>query len=62
VHVAPQFNGRVLGGRDPYDTCGLGAGFVLGWQGSPRLRVGFPNEQREFLQITSDLMFLAVPE
>lgn len=61
-----RFSGDVhmylKGARDPYETHDEGAGFVLGWQGHPRLRIGFANEQKELMQLTSDLMVIAVPD
>ncbi|KAG2013550.1 hypothetical protein CC2G_010449 [Coprinopsis cinerea AmutBmut pab1-1] len=61
-----QFEGDLhvylKGLRSPYDTYGHGAGFVLAFQGSPRIKIGYENEQKELIQITSDLMSMAVPD
>lgn len=49
------------GSRDPTNITDNGAGFVLVWKGSPRLLIGHPNEQRELMQLTSDIMLIAIP-
>ncbi|TFK43439.1 golgi-body localization protein domain-containing protein [Crucibulum laeve] len=49
------------GSRDPYDIRSTGAGFVLSWQGAPELRVGYKNDQRELIQVTSKTMCIAIP-
>lgn len=51
-----------IGSRDPYKIDGPGSGFVLCWQGSPEIRVGYENPQRELIQVMSDGMLIAVPE
>ena len=53
---------KLIGSRDPYEITGHGAGFVLAWMGSPRIRIGYDNPERELVQITSDQMVLSVPE
>lgn len=53
---------NLIGSRDPYEITGHGAGFVLAWMGSPRIRIGYDNPGRELVQITSDQMVLSVPE
>lgn len=49
------------GSRDPTNITDNGAGFVLVWKGSPRLLIGYPNDQRELMQLTSDIMLIAIP-
>ena len=49
------------GSRDPYNLQGEGAGFALCWSGNIRWTMGFPNEDREFLQIHSDNFVLGIP-
>lgn len=50
------------GTRDPYKLDDAGAGFVLCWQGSPEIRIGHENHQRELLQVMSNEMLIAVPK
>ena len=49
------------GSRDPYSLQGEGAGFALCWSGNIRWKMGFPNKDREFLQIHSDNFVLGIP-
>ncbi|KAF8812536.1 hypothetical protein BYT27DRAFT_7182979 [Phlegmacium glaucopus] len=51
----------IKGTRDPYNTLDSGAGFVLCWQGSPEIRVGNENPQKELIQVISEGMLIAVP-
>ncbi|KAF9569300.1 hypothetical protein CPC08DRAFT_812902 [Agrocybe pediades] len=51
----------IKGSRDPHQTYDDGAGFVLCWQGSPEIRVGYENQQKELIQVASDGMVIAVP-
>lgn len=50
------------GSRDPHSTNDVGAGFVLSWQGNPEIHIAHPNEQRELIQVMSDVMLIAVPD
>jgi hypothetical protein len=52
----------ILGTRDPYNTLDSGAGLVLCWQGSPEIRVGYENPQKELIQVISEGMLIAVPK
>ena len=51
-----------VGLRDPYETRGSGAGFVLAWQGHPKLLIARKNDQGELVQVVSDSMLIAVPK
>lgn len=51
-----------IGTRDPHIVVGDGAGFVLCWSGNPQLRIGFENNEKEFAQLHSETMVLAIPE
>ncbi|KAJ7179036.1 golgi-body localization protein domain-containing protein [Mycena filopes] len=53
---------QMKGLRDPYNINGAGAGFVLAWQGSPRLLVAQENHDKELIQVTSDSMIIAIPD
>jgi hypothetical protein len=52
----------ILGTRDPYNTLDSGAGFVLCWQGSPKILIGYENPQKELIQVISEGMLIAVPQ
>ena len=52
----------ILGARDPYNTLDSGAGFVLCWQGSPEILIGYENPQTELIQVISEGMLIAVPQ
>lgn len=60
-----SFKGEVRfhmkGTRDPHQVSGLGAGFVLSWQGNTMLLIGRQNENRELIQVVSDSMSIAIP-
>ena len=51
-----------IGSRDPHIIVSDGAGFVLCWSGNPQLRIGFENNEKEFAQLHSETMVLAIPE
>ncbi|KAF8195786.1 golgi-body localization protein domain-containing protein [Mycena galopus ATCC 62051] len=53
---------QMKGLRDPYIVNGAGAGFVLAWQGSPRLLIGYENEDKELIQVKSESMAIAIPD
>lgn len=53
---------RSPGTRDPYQVNDAGAGFVLSWQGNPKLLVGQKNEDKELIQVLSDSMLIAIPK
>ncbi|KAK7061817.1 golgi-body localization protein domain-containing protein [Favolaschia claudopus] len=53
---------QMKGTRDPYIVNGAGAGFVLAWQGSPKLMIGHSNDDRELIQVTSSSMVIAIPD
>ena len=55
-------NLNLSGTRDPYKLDDAGAGFVLCWQGSPEIRIGYENHQRELIQVMSNEMLIAVPK
>ncbi|KAF9055459.1 hypothetical protein BDZ89DRAFT_1056032 [Hymenopellis radicata] len=63
--IRASFKGEVRlhmkGLRDPRDVAGTGAGFVLSWQGHTKLLLGRPNDDREAVQVISDIMMIAVP-
>ncbi|WFD32931.1 hypothetical protein MSPP1_003984 [Malassezia sp. CBS 17886] len=50
------------GSRDPYQVLYAGAGFVMAWQEQVEVRVGFANEEREFLQVLSGEHMLTIPD
>jgi hypothetical protein len=50
------------GSRDPYEVIGHGAGFVICWSGNPRLKLGYDNPEKQFLQVESKEMIFAIPE
>ncbi|KDQ20607.1 hypothetical protein BOTBODRAFT_124283 [Botryobasidium botryosum FD-172 SS1] len=52
---------HLKGSRDPYQTSGTGAGFVLAWKGSPSISVGYSNSHKELIQVESERMLLAIP-
>lgn len=54
-------NNPTAGSRNPYEVSGTGAGFALCWQGSPRLLINLPNEQKELAQVISDQMLITIP-
>ncbi|KAF9451680.1 hypothetical protein P691DRAFT_757138 [Macrolepiota fuliginosa MF-IS2] len=60
-----SFQGEVRcylkGSRDPAQISDDGAGFVLVWRGSTQLLIGYPNDQRELIQVTSNVMLIAIP-
>ncbi|KAJ6598956.1 golgi-body localization protein domain-containing protein [Mycena vulgaris] len=64
--VKADFAGEVRyqmkGSRDPYNINGAGAGFVLAWQGNPRLLVAQKNDDKELIQVLSDSMVIAIPD
>ena len=47
--------------RDPYTTLGEGAGFVMVWQGNPKLLINRKNDDGEIIQLISDTTLIAVP-
>ncbi|KAL1747713.1 golgi-body localization protein domain-containing protein [Schizophyllum fasciatum] len=51
----------VSGSRDPSSLHGDGSGFVLVWQGNPKILVGLPNDDHEVIQVISNSMFMAIP-
>ncbi|KAJ7068375.1 golgi-body localization protein domain-containing protein [Mycena amicta] len=53
---------QMKGLRDPYIVHGAGAGFVLAWQGNPRLLVAQKNHHKELIQVFSESMVIAVPD
>ncbi|KAJ7047262.1 golgi-body localization protein domain-containing protein [Mycena alexandri] len=53
---------QMKGLRDPYNVNGAGAGFLLAWQGSPRLLIAQENQDKELIQVTSDSMVIAIPD
>lgn len=50
------------GSRDPYSVLGNGAGWVMCWRGDVQVRIGFHNEDGEFLQFLSEEYVLAIPD
>ncbi|TFK23245.1 hypothetical protein FA15DRAFT_705606 [Coprinopsis marcescibilis] len=52
----------IKGTRSPYEMVESGAGFVLAWEGSPRIKLGFENVQKELIQVTSEAMTFSVPD
>ncbi|KIL00625.1 hypothetical protein PAXRUDRAFT_821523 [Paxillus rubicundulus Ve08.2h10] len=52
----------IKGNRDPYVLDNDGAGFALCWQGEPQINIGFQNEDREIVQVTSDTMSIIIPK
>ncbi|CAO1617992.1 unnamed protein product [Parajaminaea phylloscopi] len=50
------------GSRDPYSVVGNGAGWVMCWRKKVQVRIGFDNEDGEFLQFLSDEYVLAIPD
>ena len=50
------------GSRDPRKIVDDGTGFVLSWNGSPEIRVGYENLQKELIQVLSDGMLIAIPK
>ncbi|KAJ6485160.1 golgi-body localization protein domain-containing protein [Mycena vitilis] len=53
---------QMKGSRDPYNVNGAGAGFVLAWQGSPKLLIAKENDDKELIQVISDSMVIAIPD
>lgn len=51
-----------LGSRDPYHISGEGAGFDFHWEGGVLLEAGYPNNENELIQLTSETMEVIVPE
>lgn len=62
VTFAGEARLHLKGSRDPYQVSGAGAGWVLSWRDHIELRLGFPNEDQEFLQIVSGEHLLAIPD
>jgi len=60
--TTPLLNSCPLGTRDPHNLYDAGSGFVLCWQGSPEIRIGYENQQKELIQVLSDDMLIAVPK
>ncbi|KIJ70055.1 hypothetical protein HYDPIDRAFT_121417 [Hydnomerulius pinastri MD-312] len=52
----------IKGTRDPYVLENDGAGFALCWQGGPQIKIGFPNESHEIVQVTSETMSIIIPK
>ncbi|CAJ0902711.1 6400_t:CDS:10, partial [Entrophospora sp. SA101] len=50
------------GTRDPYLITGHGSGFVLSWRQGIEIRLGFPNNQKEVLQVSSEGFLLGIPD
>ncbi|KAI5893473.1 uncharacterized protein SCHCODRAFT_02747457 [Schizophyllum commune H4-8] len=63
VRAAFKYDVRYVmkGSRDPASLHGDGAGFVLVWQGNPKILVGLPNPDNEVIQVVSNSMFMAIP-
>ena len=57
-----DFNLHMKGSRDPYQIMGQAAGWVKCWRGGVELRIGYPNEDKEFFQILSHEYILAIPD
>ncbi|CAO1616639.1 unnamed protein product [Sympodiomycopsis kandeliae] len=53
---------HLKGSRDPYSIIGNGAGWVKCWRGDVEIRLGWDNEDGEFLQVISDEYLLAIPD
>ncbi|KAJ7094663.1 golgi-body localization protein domain-containing protein [Mycena belliarum] len=53
---------QMKGLRDPYTINGAGAGFVLAWQGNPKLLIAQTNDDKELIQVLSDSMVIAIPD
>ncbi|KAJ7180202.1 golgi-body localization protein domain-containing protein [Mycena crocata] len=62
VDFAGEVRYQMKGLRDPYNINGAGAGFVLAWQGNPKLLIGQENDDMELIQVTSDSMVIAIPD
>ncbi|WFC96458.1 hypothetical protein MBRA1_003115 [Malassezia brasiliensis] len=62
VTYAGEARLHLKGSRDPYQVSGTGAGWVLSWRDHVELRLGFHNEDQEFLQIVSGEHLLAIPD
>jgi hypothetical protein len=52
----------LLGTRDPHNLYDAGSGFILCWKGSPEIRIGYENQQKELIQVLSDDMLIAIPK
>ncbi|CAO1631545.1 unnamed protein product [Jaminaea pallidilutea] len=50
------------GSRDPYSVMGNGAGWVMCWRKKVEVRIGYENEDREFLQFLASEFVLAIPD
>ncbi|PWN26691.1 hypothetical protein BDZ90DRAFT_232818 [Jaminaea rosea] len=50
------------GSRDPYSIVGNGAGWVMCWRKNVQVRLGFDNEDKEFMQFLSNEFILAIPD
>lgn len=50
------------GSRNPYVLENEGAGFAFCWQGKPRINIGFENDAREVVQVSSDAMLIVIPK
>lgn len=50
------------GSRDPYSVVGNGAGWVMCWRKKVQVRIGFENDDNEFLQFLSNEYILAIPD
>ncbi|KAI6047410.1 golgi-body localization protein domain-containing protein [Pisolithus marmoratus] len=50
------------GSRNPYVLENEGAGFAFCWQGKPRIDIGFENDAREIVQVSSDAMLIVIPK
>ena len=61
VHLVVSLT-NLSGSRDPASLHGDGAGFVLVWQGNPKILVGLPNPDNEVIQVVSNSMFMAIPK
>jgi len=63
-HLLPSITVLILiatGSRDAVCTADAGAGFVLVWRGSPEWLIGYPNDEQELMQLTSEMMLIAIP-
>ncbi|KAJ6628726.1 golgi-body localization protein domain-containing protein [Mycena sp. CBHHK59/15] len=62
ANFAGEVRYQMKGSRDPYKVSGSGAGFVLAWQGNPKLLIARENTDKELIQVISDSMLIAIPD
>ncbi|KAG8995921.1 hypothetical protein FRB90_012874, partial [Tulasnella sp. 427] len=62
VRIEGETRLHIKGSRDPYYINGAGAGFVLCFMGDTDITVGYSSADKELIQISSNKLYLAIPD